>query len=663
MPRDYTAVFEDGTTYLVESVPDNVHPNDALAWTEQKMGRRVTEFVGHGRGPWGEAKEVAKDLARGAANVPAAAADYWSAFTRGKLGDFFDGKSEAVPGQKFVEDTIPTPRNDSPSRNLMRSGLQGASGALVGPGGITAPLRTAAVGGAAGIGSHIGGEAGGLPGALLGGLAGGLSVSALSSIKPSRQGLVNRALKDVTEQDLIDAKARMQSAQQNGVNLNVSQAMGKPSNIDAMTDTLANSQYGIRTAAQLHAQPTEITKALGAQKQGLPGTVQEPQAVANSVQDATTGIIKDVKGARTALVTPLYKAAGDLGPKAPQALVKTIDKFLAEKGLSDSTRKDAMALRAKILDLNGAPRTHSLDLKAAMDDFRSEIKSTINPKDAKAQGELKFLAGQLQSELGARSPLLRTANMVYSDVSKNVVDPLKKSVVGRMAQQTGALPDREAVRTKVFSVFDKGTLPDAQTSEILTLERSLRNGKQAEVFQDAAKTWLAEKVSGATKTSQGSPDAGVAASVKQALVGDEIKRRGLRDVMVGMARSKGLPDDALYPGMERLIDHIESAAKRPSKVQGISAQELDQASRNRVTSGVGNFSMVQPIRQPFRAIDDWLHRDAYSFMDKLLTSPEGVDMLRKMGQKPIMNKAVADSISTFLAVEAAETNPDPVTPR
>jgi hypothetical protein len=661
MPRDYTAVFDDGTSYLVEGVPDDVHPNDALAKVERNFGKSVKEFVGHGRGFLGETKEVAKDLARGAGKTlaflgeGAAAANDVEHMRYGKPEDY-------TLATKAVEQVLPTPKNDTPARQYVRSGLEGAGGAMMGPGVVASPARTLISGMASGLGAETGSRLteGNPLGSLLGGLAGGSAVGLATAPKTTRAALAKQTMEGVSESDLAMAQKIMDEARKSGINLNLSQAMPTASNIDKLTEILANSKNGKEIVRQLRSQPRDVSFAMEGEMKNLPGQVQEPQAVANRVQDATTDIIKSVKEARTSLVSPLYNNAGDLGSKAPQDLGRTIDSFVAQDGISPAVAKAALALKNDLLThpIKGTPTTSAADIKAVIDSNLSGVKfNQLNPLDPKEQGQLKYLVNQLYGQLGTKSPIIKAANDVYSQVTQNVVDPLKKSVVGRMATPAGAQADREATKGKVFGVLDAGSIPGAPTSEILTLERSLRNGKQPEVFQDTAKTWLATKVSEAAAKVGNRPSEGVAANLERVFTGNDIKQQGFKDVLVGLARSQGLPDDALLPGMQNLMRYVGAAARRPAKVAGVTADDLEQASRNRITGGVGNFSAVQPIRQPFKVIDDWLNADAYGFMDKLLTSPEGVDTLRKLGKQPIMSKAAADTINTFLATNAAQPEP------
>lgn len=654
MGRNYTAVFEDGSAYQVDDVPDNVHPNEALAWTEKKFGKPVKEFLAQDRRMLDEAKQIGKDLVRGPLKAGAAGVEALMDLALPKAGS---GESQA-PLSEAVERALPTPKNDPRSRQIVRTGVEGATGALLGPGGVSAPIRTALTGAAAGLGSEVGGELTGnsMAGSLAGGLAGGGLAGLAMAPKTTRGALAGQALEGVKDADLAMAQRIMEEARSQGISLNLSQAMPSPSNIDQLVGILANSPNGKEIVRQLRQQPEAVNMAMGGGMSGLPGKVVDPQVAANRMQDATTDIIKDVKSARTALVSPLYNNAGDLGIPTTRSLSTQIDQFNRQAGISPKVVAKAQALQRELLEssANGKPRTDAADIKAAIDSFQGGIKDTMSPLSPQEQGQMKYLVKQLYGNLQSRSPVLKAADKIYSGVSESVVDPLKKSVVGRLATPTGALPDREAARGKVFGILDAGTIPGSKTSEILTLEKSLRGGKQQETFLDTAKTWMAKKVAEASTQQGGRQSEQTAGNIERAFLGDETKQQGFKDVMVGMARAQGLPDDALLGGMQNLLRFVSAAARRPGKVMGTTESALEDASRGKLTRAAGNFSMIQPFRAVGQRLDDALNADAYRFMDRLLTTPEGVATLREMGKTSVMSKKMTDALSTFLATQAAD---------
>jgi len=596
------------------------------------------------------AEQGASAVARGLLQLPAMAASAGMATDPQRYSNLSSGQPLADVGK------LGRQPQTAGERYAARA-IEGATGAVAGPMSAgTAPIRAGLTGAASSVGSEAAADVlGDNPVTrILGGVLGGGMASLATAPKTTRADLVREATQGSTEQELRDAQALMRESRTAGVPLNLSQAMPKGSNIDEMVAALAQNRAGKMTAETLHNQPGVTSTGVGLEISQLPGKVLTPQEAANNVQEATTKVIKDVKAARTSLTSPLYNAGGDLGASAPKEFGNTIDRFVNSAGVSPKVAQQALALKEELLasSANGQPRTQATDIKAAIDSFRGGIKNTLNPLDPKEQGQMKFLVDRLYQQLGTKSIPVAAGNAIYSQVSENVVDPLKKSVVGRLAGTAGAQADKEAVVSRLNSVFDNGTLPGAKSSDILTLEKSLRNSGQAEVFQDAAKTWLTNKLATATKTQGGRLAENTAGNLEAAFVKDPKAQQGLRDTLVALARSQGLPDASLLNGMQNMMKYVSAAARRPGPVAGTSPQQLEEASRSRIFGGIGNFSMMQPVRQPFKAIDDALNHDAYSFMDKLLNTPEGVDVLIKMGKEPTISKTTAQSLATVVGTAA-----------
>lgn len=347
----------------------------------------------------------------------------------------------------------------------------------------------------------------------------------------------------------------------------------------------------------------------------------------------------------------------------PQAVEKEAARLreLASGELKNTPKGKALEqLAASFYDAEGAPITSSQNLNELLKAAGAKLKTLNIDTPGMDAGATKFIQGQIgqaRGNLGASFKPIQAANRAYQEFTESVYNPAKQGVVGRVAGK-GFDASKEAVTSRVFNVFEKGTLPGTK-SEILTLERSMRGQQNgAEIFQDAVKTHLAEKVSAALKDSGGRLSENAAGDISRALFGTPSSQQGFRDMMVGLARSKGLPDNTYVTGMEKLMKTISMASRRPKEIAGVTAEGLDRASRSRLLGRVGNFSVIQPFRQAFKAADDWLNADAYSFMDKLLTSPEGVDTLVKIGREPLMSPAAVNAFATFIGTTSTAQNPE-----
>jgi hypothetical protein len=626
-----------------------------------------------------KAKLYGSAAVRGALTTPALAAEAGMAEPRAfnrKPGQ--DNSGKAMSDVAAIG-THPTTTGEK----YAVSAVEGLAGALAGPGAVVAPVKTAVTGIVSGLGAEGAGQAtdqnpiARVLGALLGGGLTGIATSA----KNTRSELVQETLRDAKPADLEAAKALMTDALGKGVPLNLSQAMPRASNIDAMVERLATSRHGQNVSHQLREQPRQVALGMEDETAKLPGAIRAPQDIANNAQEAAANSIR--KGYEQAQAA--WQKAAPQGSTIPEGAVASLDaqlKALAARFPNTSGAElinDArQALKAPgqaapagpaIVGPNGQPinpppaaskyLTDALQLKGALEDALSTFgsrKLNTTGLDATNLRRAQEVREAFRDIVSIEAPQLSAANAAYSSVMEGVVNPTKKSVVGRVAQRIGDTDTTEAVKSKVFSVLDAGTIPGSTSSEILTLERGLRK-TNPEAFQDAAKTWLANKLSKASTQEGGRIGENVAGNIERSLAGNEVQAQGFKDVLVGLARSKGMPDNTLLPGMERMMKIVGAAGRRPGNTQGVGPGELDDISRSRTLASAGAFNVLTPLRQFARKANDALNADSYSFMDKLLTSPEGVDMLRKLGRQQPISTAMLNTLNTLTAT-AATAEPD-----
>lgn len=638
------------------------------------------------------AKNIGTGLYKGALGLPAMFAENAPALDPGGMPVDRMGAEQPRPQiSNMLNNSGYQPK--TAGERFVNSMSQGVGGAMLGPGGVLSPLKTAAIGASSGAGSEVGANLFGdnALSRVLGGLAGGMGAGLATSAKTTRADMAREALSDTRPQDLDAARAAMVQSRAAGVPTNLSQAMPRESNIDSLVSALANNQYGKKVTEQLRSQPQQVSFGMEDQMQKLPGNIRMPQVVANNAQEAASEAVRG--GMKQA--TAAWEKHAPVDAMIPVPALAVFDKKLADLAAKYPNTAQAelvndvrQAIKAKptapptgpqILGPDGMPLnpppaqapylTEALQVKGAIDDVLSNFGArklntpSLQGKELRRAQEVREIFKQVIDD---NVPALSKANQAFSSVMEGVVDPMKKGVVGRIAQPGGAQDNREAVRGKIFQVLEAGTIPGGKSSEILTLEKSMRKIKPdangngingAEAFQDSVKTWMASKVSDASKSVKGRMSDNVAADLEKAFFGTDVKSQGTSDMLVGMARSQGLPDDALLNGMKNWLKIVGQAANRPSSVRGISPAGFDEVAQNSVLKSVGNISVITPFRQPVLKWLEFLKRDAYKAMDGLLTTPEGVDTLRKLGKQPVMSKAAQDTISTFLATQATEDSP------
>ena len=553
---------------------------------------------------------------------------------------------------------------------------EAAVGAVASPGGMAAPIRSALIGASSGAGSEASAAAFGDNAVtrVLGGVAGGLTGGLVTAAKTNRGTLAREALADARPEDLAVAVERMKAARDAGIPINLSQAMPRASNIDAYVEALANSKHGRNVTEQLRKQPQQIAFGVEEQMANLPGQIRMPQVLANNAQEAATAAIDAAKRART---NAWQKAYDDALLQSGQLTVPETAVAAAYQKLTDlansvpntSKSKMLMDLRERLVTPEGFI-TEPLQLNEILKDAAGRLKPVNLATSGLDAGAAKWVGKQisaLRDDFGAAFEPIQKANAAYQAATP-AVNALKKSVVGRIAGRAGAQDAVESPQTKLFSVFDKGTVPGATSSEILTLEKAFRQAGQPEVFQDAAKSWIAGKVSTALKSTDNRMPENIGERLRVAF-GDprqlDQTSKGFEDVLAGLARSQGVPEAPYVKGFKHFMEIVSDAARRPGSVRGVTPGEVKEMASEGVFKRLGQVSVMTPIRQPALKWASFLEADALSTMDKLLTTPEGVATLVKLGKQPPKSHAAVTTMATFLGTNAAtqggETNPPGIT--
>lgn len=674
----------DGSWHLYENVPEDVTPDAIVARAEKDFGQPIEElekqrsllehtksfaadfFRGMGKG--------AESLVQGAMNMGAAEGGVSVA----------GGPPITLP--ELTEQVLPTPQGDSGGRRFVRAGLEGAGGAVLSPTIKSAPKMTLATGAGAGGGAFIGGGlSGGNPIAeVAGALLGGGGIAAIGAPAKNAPGLARDVLEGVDPVHLEQAKQRMLAAQAAGVPINLSQAMPRASNIDDMVAALASSRHGDLTQKQLRNQPELLSIQARIAGANVPGTHVAPQDASNRAQEAATAAIK--AGQTKANVA--FRSKLPPGTEVPVDSIKAFDKRLADfaaanpntqaAAMAEQVRKalyigadeavDAVPLGAgKVSSRIAAPAvakekawiTDASKLKNAIDDRISAYGSSQlnDPRNAKfvdrAANQIRTLFDRSVAPPG--SPL-REARSAAREVYVNEVNPMKKSVTGRLAGITGAKDDREAVASRLTSVFERGT-PEKGSSEILTLEKDLRRADPT-VFPDAVKTHISERLAKILPVGGSRVSDDFAADVKKALAANPNQERGLRDMLAGVARSQGLPETQVVNGFMNFIKLSIAAERRPPKISGLPVQDLQEVAGKSAAATTLESQYLGRVGTKIRMA---LSGDAYRTMDRLLTSPEGVDTLLKLAKEPIMSKKAQYLITTFYGMQGQQDGP--VTPQ
>lgn len=642
----------------------------------------------------------------------------------GKLLRFVPALSGAVHAAETLKDGSDKPmqfsnqvqefgtKPETTGEKYRASGVEGIVGALAsGPGAVAAPLKTALSGLTSGLSAELAGQAfEDIPMArLIGGLAGGKAGDSLanlgSKVRPQSASLASEAVEGLSPDTLKAAQAFQAKAKASGVNIDLSQALeaiGAPApNLTTLRNALANSAHGDQVKQLLNNQPKDLEFFSDVTVANLPGPVWGQGQAANAVQEAATGAVKNAKEFRSAQVNPEYEKIGALPEGAREKLLSVIDSLMDKPGRADAFKQAAAALKAKIggtgtpedkavaealQALNEAPRGKAkalaavkvkeateaaraasskplmaADVNRAIPDATGPYKGTaLSPADPEAVGQIKFLAGTVNRTLQDLSPEVRRAEEQFGQISREVVDPLKQSVVGRLATPKNYKPDVEASTAKLDSIFSKGS--DAQVAEAARdIPKMFNELKKVDpdAAPAAAKAFIRSRLDKSFgslpgETIPGAVTASNAAKrLQENLFANRAQEQGMKDIAVGIARSYGKDEGEIVRGLSHFMQITKAAASRPETLGGLNWKDIAKAGGKSTIADVARVYGFMPFERVARKIEDAVLAKTFQEFDRVLTTPEGADLLLKLAATPNMSNKAARALAIFGATVAA----------
>ena len=265
----------------------------------------------------------------------------------------------------------------------------------------------------------------------------------------------------------------------------------------------------------------------------------------------------------------------------------------------------------------------------------------LTPLDNRTRGQVGPLAEQLTNRLRTASPEIEAGMSKYAQISRDVVDPLKQGQIGGLATKRGYSADTQAPLAKMNALFSAGRDPAARHSPLLDTARKL-NKQDPTAFADAAKTYYSGKVSEAFDAGIG---AGGRATNKDAgqklynsLFADSKQYAGMRDVVTASAEAAGRKPAEALRGLENFAKIVRATRSQPDAIGGMTRQQImEMAEKHYGANAIRIFGFL-PFERMARNMESATMSKTFRELDKLITTPEGVDILIKLSQTPVMDK-------------------------
>lgn len=538
---------------------------------------------------------------------------------------------------------------------------EGVGGSALGPGGA---LKNAVIGAMSGAGAETGERVvGGPAGRVIGGVMGGGLGAVPGVFAGNAQSLARRAMAGTSDDDVINALQNMQYAKDAGVKLTFGQALGKDTNVDALESALANSEVGRGVQSILRSQPVATANAARKEIGKLPGAILPETSAALLAQQGATKTIAEAKKALSAKVGAMVPTRGNM-TQAEVLDMRGLVESMAAKYPKGTASGDALReISTRLINKEtGKPYTNIEELDNIFKDIASGVKNpALGAKavDAHGQGLVTNAITDLRAMIGSRFPRFAQSKRLYAEGKDTIINPLKEGVIGQIAKKNGFQEGNATLGDVAKAVFAKGTNPDSRSSDILTMQHELTKAGASDAFLTPAKTYLSNILAKATTLESSGASAGTAGAIKNALAGDVMQKTGLRDILVGMARAQKQPDNAIYPGFERVVDVIQRAAKRPQRVMGMNEHEIaGDSARNAMSNALRVFSFM-PVEKVAGNVERVYSQQAMRALDRMVTSPEGVKELQRIAKIPPGSKTLETAVATMLATYAGADTKTP----
>lgn len=657
----------DGSRYEVEA-PDSPAPVAQTAAPAPQGSFAIPDWM----------KNIAGAVTRGVTSLPTLLASGGSPNMNLSMEEAEQWRKDTnyVDPAQAVRDNTFKPKTSG--QKFVANVVEGMSGAAMGPGSMAGKLG---VGALSGLGTDVGERViGGPVGGVIGGLAGGALPAAASVFRGNTAELARRGLEGISDDELRKAQMLMRASKERGIDLTLGQALGRQSNVDSIENMLAGSETGSGVQNIFRNQPNQVRAYAEREVSKLPGTVKAPADAATGLQQGATEAIKNARGYRSNAVSKIMDKSGELDPgevKAMQEFLRLEANKYPNSRLKDEldnianklTLEKKPATESPILDAKGSPMTSSPAQEVPvtkvdqLDRLLREAKDNLtapnlakSPVDREAEGKISEQIKQIHDYMGQKFPRYGAARKLHGELSESVVNPMKAGPTGKAAGVQGFQEDKYSPEALAKSTFGQDS-PGAK-SRILTLERELRTAKQQDKFLDGAKSYLAESIAVATKADGANLRENMAKNISNVFA-DQKKMANLENTLAGIARASGQKEEPIVSGFKNMLRIVGAAAKRPTRVRGMNEQEIAQeAGDNLVSTFARVFSFV-PAEKMARRMERGYQERAMRALDGMLTSPEGVDMLKELARTPVMSEKAKVLTQTLLSTYAANEGETP----
>lgn len=235
--------------------------------------------------------------------------------------------------------------------------------------------------------------------------------------------------------------------------------------------------------------------------------------------EASKKSLKNAKDKRKAATKPLYEEAFSINPDIEESrffLTKMIDDAADKYTEGSSIRKNIKHVKKLVEDAKNLRQLHSAKLE--IDEMLDGTSRLDTPIGNTSRAELSAIKDLLVEEMGNASPEYIKAMDEFSRLSKEIVDPVKKSLVGKIAM----LPEDKLSQISK-SIFDQTEV----NPYIIGKAREMIDAVDPEAWDQIVRVELQRRLGGLVDLISDNPEsvANTPGALKRAIFGNPEKRR------------------------------------------------------------------------------------------------------------------------------------------
>lgn len=434
------------------------------------------------------------------------------------------------------------------------------------------------------------------------------------ALRSTAGDIAKKGFQNVTPQQIKQADDLLKQSYQSGSPLTAAEALAQVTGSNPLIATqrvVENMPKSAPTMADfLRGRPQSNVEFM---ERTLAQVSPRVEGAETNLQKTAEKAITSAEKMRTQASAPFYEAAGKVAISKDELTGYLSDPRI--RGAVDKVRS------VDTYGVKGMPENDMRVLIAAKqsldDDYVSQMNATMGAQ--KNAGAVTYAAREkLDKFLASKSPVYKQGRDIYSQVSQDVVNPLRESRVGQIAE--GGVGE-QGMRTQ------QGVL--MPTNPQVTTPKDIKATVQALRRQDpnAVPAWTRQSLEGIFNETgqklQGGENQFGGAKFASTIAGNKQQRENLKTLVTESAGIQA------WNGFEKMLDVMEAQGKRQpigsaTAFNQMIAEEFKQGGVGKLATTAAKPSQLANAYDEFR-----MGKNA-QILAKLLTDPDGINKLKEI---------------------------------